>query len=265
RRFHRRRRVPHGSPGAALHREQRRHRRILRDRRRNRARLDAMPLLPRPRPPVSKDGKLLAGEIDFAIDGGAYATLSPVVLSRGTIHAPGPYHWPYITVRAKAMATNIPPHGAFRGFGAPQSIFALERHMDKIAKVVGLTPEELRRRNFLSTGDRTATGQLLSDPVDMQHLLTRAFEESNYHDKREQFDRENPTSTIKRGIGFASFFHGSGFTGSGERRLNSLVEIELTPEGQPRILVSSTEFGQGTNTILCQVAAQTLHLPYDQI
>jgi CO/xanthine dehydrogenase Mo-binding subunit len=219
----------------------------------------------RHRTAVSKDGKLLAGEIDFALDGGAYATLSPVVLSRGTIHAPGPYHWPYMTVRAKAMATNIPPHGAFRGFGAPQSIFALERHMDKIAKVVGLTPEELRRRNFLSTGDRTATGQLLSDPVDMQHLLTRALEESNYHAKRKQFDRENPASTIKRGIGFATFFHGAGFTGSGERRLNSLVEIELTPQGHPRILVSSTEFGQGTNTILCQVAAQTLSLPYEDV
>jgi CO/xanthine dehydrogenase Mo-binding subunit len=220
----------------------------------------------RHRTAVSKDGKLLAGEIDFAIDGGAYATLSPVVLSRGTIHAPGPYHWPYITVRAKAMATNIPPHGAFRGFGAPQSIFALERHMDKIAKVVGLTPEEFRRRNFLSTGDRTATGQLLSDPVDMQHLLTRALEESNYHEKRKQFDRENPTSTIKRGIAFASFFHGAGFTGSGERRLNSEVAIDIDLQtGRPLILVSSTEFGQGTNTILCQVAAQTLGLPYEEV
>src|SRR5882757_5447467 len=181
----------------------------------------------RHRTAVSRDGKLLGGEIDFAIDGGAYATLSPVVLSRGTIHAPGPYHWPALRVSAKAMATNIPPHGAFRGFGAPQSIFALERHIDKIAKVVGLTPEELRRRNFLSTGDRTATGQLLRDPVDMQHLLTRALEESNYHTKRAEFDRENPTSTINPGIGFASFFHGSGFTGSGERRLNSEVAIEI--------------------------------------
>ncbi|WP_433965850.1 xanthine dehydrogenase family protein molybdopterin-binding subunit [Tunturiibacter gelidiferens] len=219
----------------------------------------------RHRTAVSKDGKLLAGEIDFAIDGGAYATLSPVVLSRGTIHAPGPYLWPHLTVRAKAMATNIPPHGAFRGFGAPQSIFALERHMDKIARVVGLSPEEFRRRNFLATGDHTATGQLLKDPVDMQHLLTRALYQSDYYSKREQFDRENPTSIIKRGIGFATFFHGAGFTGSGERRLNSLVEIELTPEGHPRLLVSSTEFGQGTNTILCQIAAQTLRLPYDQI
>ena len=220
----------------------------------------------RHRTAVSKEGKLLAGEIDFSIDGGAYATLSPVVLSRGTIHAPGPYNWPYMTVRAKAMATNIPPHGAFRGFGAPQSIFALERHMDKIAKVVGLTPEELRRRNFLSTNDRTATGQLLSDPIDMQHLLTRALEESDYHAKRKQFDRENPTSAIKRGIGFATFFHGAGFTGSGERRLNSEVAIDLDLQtGRPRILVSSTEFGQGTNTILCQVAAQTLGLPYEDV
>ena len=219
----------------------------------------------RHRTAVSKDGKLLAGEIDFALDGGAYMTLSPVVLSRGTIHASGPYHWPHLSVRAKAMATNLPPHGAFRGFGAPQSLFAIERHMDKIARVVGLTPEEIRRRNFLETGSQTATGQHLRDKVDMHGLLTRALEESGYHEKRERFDRENPGSTIKRGIGFAAFMHGAGFTGSGERRLNSLVEIELTSEGQPRILVSSTEFGQGTNTILCQICAQTLGVPYEDV
>ena len=219
----------------------------------------------RHRTAVSKDGKLLAGEIEVVIDGGAYVTLSPVVLSRATIHAPGPYRWPYLTVHAKAMATNVAPHGAFRGFGAPQSLFALERHMDKIARVVGLTPEELRRRNFLATGDHTATGQHLSDPVDMQHLLTRVLKESNYHQKRAEFDRANPTSTIRRGIGFAAFMHGSGFTGSGERRLNSLVRIELTPEGRPRILVSSTEFGQGTNTILSQVCAQTLRIAYEEV
>jgi CO/xanthine dehydrogenase Mo-binding subunit len=223
----------------------------------------------RHRTAVSKEGKLLAGEIDFALDGGAYMTLSPVVLSRGTIHAAGPYHWPHLTVRAKAMATNLPPHGAFRGFGAPQSLFAMERHMDKIAKVVGVTPEEIRRRNFLSTGDHTATGQHLKDKVDLQGLLTRALEESDYHRKREQFDRENAGSAIKRGIGLAAFMHGAGFTGSGERRLDSLVEIELAREpeheGRPRLLVSSTEFGQGTNTILCQVCAQTLGIPYEDV
>jgi CO/xanthine dehydrogenase Mo-binding subunit len=137
--------------------------------------------------------------------------------------------------------------------------------MDRIAHTIGLTPEEFRRRNFLETGMHTATGQHLSDPVDMQGLLTRALRESNYHAKRAEFDRTNPTSTIKRGIGFAAFMHGSGFTGSGERRLNSLVKIELTPEGRPNILVSSTEFGQGTNTILAQVCADTLRIPYEEV
>jgi CO/xanthine dehydrogenase Mo-binding subunit len=214
---------------------------------------------------VSKDGKLLGGTIDVAIDGGAYATLSPVVLSRATIHAPGPYKWPFLRVKAKAMATNIAPHGAFRGFGAPQSLFGLERHMDKIAKTVGLSPEELRRRNFLATGDCTATGQPLVDKVDMQHLLTRALDEAGYHEKIARFAESNKTSTIKRGVGFAAFMHGTGFTGSGERRLNSLVHLDILEDGRPQILVSSTEFGQGTNTILSQVAAQTLQLPYEDI
>lgn len=219
----------------------------------------------RHRTAVSKEGKLLGGEIEIALDGGAYSTLSPVVLSRATIHAAGAYKWPFLRVRSKAMATNLPPHGAFRGFGAPQSLFAMERHMDKIAKVVGLTPEELRRRNFLATGDCTATGQLLTEPVDMQQLLTRALNESSYHEKLARFAEENQHSPIKRGVGLAAFMHGSGFTGSGERRLNSLVEMEVLPDGRPRVLVSSTEFGQGTNTILCQVAADALRLPYDRV
>lgn len=220
----------------------------------------------RHRTAVSKEGKLLGGTIDFAIDGGAYSTLSPVVLSRGTIHAPGPYKWPFVRVRAKAMATNLPPHGAFRGFGAPQSLFGLERHMDKIAKTIGLTPEEFRRRNFLATGDCTATGQPLTEPVDMQALLTRGLKEAGYHEKLARFAEENPHSPIKRGVGFATFMHGAGFTGSGERRLNSKVTLRLQPEsGNVRILVSSTEFGQGTNTILSQVAAEALGIPYEQI
>jgi len=89
-------------------------------------------------------------EIDFVVDGGAYATLSSVVLSRGTIHAAGPYACPNVRIRSQAVATNAPPHGAFRGFGAPQSLFALERHMDKAAAAVGLTPDEFRRRKLSS-------------------------------------------------------------------------------------------------------------------
>src|SRR5918911_1661184 len=157
---------------------------------------------------VTKDGKLLAMEIDFVIDGGAYCTLSPVVLSRGTIHAAGPYFCPNVRIHSQAVATNVPPHGAFRGFGAPQSIFALERHMNKVAQAVGLTPEEFRRRNFIHEGETTATSQVIRERVDMGHLLTRALQLSEYHSKREQFARENLASNgrfaKKRGIGFAT-------------------------------------------------------------
>ena len=214
---------------------------------------------------VAKDGKLIAANIEFTLDGGAYSTLSPTVLSRGTIHAAGPYFWPNIRVRSKAVATNCPPHGAFRGFGAPQSLFAIERHMDRIADVVGLPPEELRRRNFLRQGLTTATGQEIREAVDLEHLLARALELSDYRSKRERFERENPAARKKKGIGLAAFLHGAGFTGSGERNLNSVAAVDASPEGRVRVLVSSTEFGQGTNTILCQIAAEALVIDYDAV
>src|SRR5712692_3817204 len=140
---------------------------------------------------VTRDGKLVAMDIDFVIDGGAYATLSSVVLSRGTIHAAGPYFCPNVRVHSRAVATNAPPHGAFRGFGAPQSIFAVERHLDQVARAVNLTPEELRRRNFIRNGQTTATGQLIHEDVNFNALLDRAFRESDYHAKRKHFAREN--------------------------------------------------------------------------
>jgi CO/xanthine dehydrogenase Mo-binding subunit len=219
----------------------------------------------RHRTAVSADGKLLAAEIDFAIDGGAYATLSSTVLSRGTIHAGGAYFWPNIRVNAKAYATNTPPHGAFRGFGAPQSLFALERHMDVVAKTIGLAPDEFRRRNLLRQGMTTSTNQTIHDPIVMDQMLDRALELTDYQAKVKQFAAHNLTSTKKKGIGMAAFLHGAGFTGSGERYLNALVGVEATAASGVRVLVSSTEFGQGTNTILCQIAAETLGLEYDDV
>src|SRR6266850_535990 len=214
---------------------------------------------------VTKDGKLLAIDIDFAIDGGAYCTLSPVVLSRGTIHAAGPYVCPHVRIRSRAVATNMPPHGAFRGFGAPQSIFALERQMDKVAKAVGLTAEEFRRRNFIHEGETTATSQVIRERVEMNQLLDRALQISDYHTKRVSFARDNKSSRIKKGIGFASFMHGAGFTGSGEVYLQSVVGAEATAEGKVRILAASTEIGQGTNTIFSQIAAEALAVDYSLI
>jgi CO/xanthine dehydrogenase Mo-binding subunit len=219
----------------------------------------------RHRTAVSKDGKILGGEIEFTIDGGAYATLSSVVLSRGTIHAGGPYYWPCVRIRTKAAATNTPPHGAFRGFGAPQSLFAMERHMDRIAQVVGISPVEIRRRNFLKPGQTTTTQQVIREEIDLDHLLDRALELSDYAAKKKRFAEENKTGPLKKGIGIAAFLHGAGFTGSGERYLNSLVGVEADANGNVRVLVSSAEFGQGTNTVLCQIAAEALGLPYESV
>jgi CO/xanthine dehydrogenase Mo-binding subunit len=219
----------------------------------------------RHRTAVAKDGKILGGEIDFTIDGGAYATLSSVVLSRGTIHAGGPYYWPNVRIRSKAVATNAPPHGAFRGFGAPQSLFAMERHMDRIAQTVGLSPVEIRRRNFLQPGQSTTTEQTIREEIDLGKLLDRALELSDYTAKKARFALENIASPIKKGIGIAAFLHGAGFTGSGERYLASVVGVEGCADGGVRVLVSSTEFGQGTNTVLCQIAAEALNLPYEDV
>jgi len=219
----------------------------------------------RHRTAVSGDGRLLAMDIDFTIDGGAYCTLSPVVLSRGTIHASGPYFCPNIRINGRAVATNVPPHGAFRGFGAPQSIFALERHMDRVAAAIGLAPDELRRRNFIRPGQLSAVGQVMHDPVDMDAILARALELSGYHEKRARFAAENDAGRTRKGIGFATFMHGAGFTGSGEDHLASIVSVEGTAEGSVCVLAASTEIGQGTNTIFSQIAADALGVSVDDV
>jgi CO/xanthine dehydrogenase Mo-binding subunit len=226
----------------------------------------------RHRTALSKDGKILGGEIDFTIDGGAYATLSSVVLSRGAIHAGGPYYWPSVRIHAKALATNAPPHGAFRGFGAPQSLFAMERHMDRIAQAVGISPLEIRRRNFLQPGETTTTEQVVREPIDLGKLLDHGLELSDYDAKKkrlaisnQQKQYENRSGATRKGIGVATFLHGAGFTGSGERYLSSVVGVEGCADGGVRVLVSSTEFGQGTKTVLSQIAAEALSLPYENI
>src|SRR5205823_13093190 len=170
-----------------------------------------------------------------------------------------------VRIRAKAVATNVPPHGAFRGFGAPQSLFAMERHMDRIAQAVGLSPIEVRRRNFLRPGQTTTTDQEVREPIDLWKLLDRALELSDYHCQKERFAIENQSRTMKKGMGVAAFLHGAGFTGSGERYLGSVVGLEACADGSVRVLVSSTEFGQGTNTVLCQIAAEALGLRYEDV
>jgi len=211
---------------------------------------------------VTKDGRLVAQDIDVVMDGGAYVTLSPVVLSRGIIHAAGPYACEHVRIDGRAMFTNAVPFGAFRGFGAPQTLFAVERHMDVIAHRLGIDPAELRRRNLLRDGEQTATGQVVNDGTDRIAVLERALALADYDKKRAS---KKATSTTRRGIGIATFYHGAGFTGSGEVMLSSRVDVAGLPDGRVEVLTANIEMGQGAITVFTQLAAARLGLTADDI
>lgn len=219
---------------------------------------------------VDPSGKIHALDIDFAIDAGAYTTLSPVVLSRGTIHASGPYSVENINLYSQAFATNTPPHGAFRGFGAPQSVFALERHLDEVAARLGIEPSELRLRNFLRAGGTTSTGQTVTENIDLPALLDQGLAASDWFARRRAADVFNQQaaqtgSPLRKGIGLATFMHGAGFTGTGEKYLASIADIRADMDGNVEVLSSSTEIGQGTNTVFSQIAAETLGIPFESV
>ena len=205
---------------------------------------------------VRKDGRLTAMEIDVLLDGGAYMTLSPVVLSRGLIHSTGPYRCENVRADGRVVMTNTPPNGAFRGFGAPQTQFASEVHMERIAEALGMDPVTLRETNALRPGDTTATGQKLGRDCSALAVLREAVRRTDFRRRRRSLAGSN------RGLGLALFFHGSGFTGGGEVKLASKASVELTRTGV-RILVASTEIGQGTRTMHAQIVAETLGIPYD--
>jgi CO/xanthine dehydrogenase Mo-binding subunit len=207
---------------------------------------------------LTRDGRIMAMDVDVLLDGGAYSTLSAVVLSRGCIHAAGPYRCDHTRIRGRAMLTNTPPNGAFRGFGAPQTEFAMEVHMDRIAETLGMDPVTLREMNALAPGDTTATGQLMREDTSARAVLDEAVRRTDFRRKRDAFRGTN------RGIGLALFFHGAGFTGAGEERLKSRARLDLTPTGAA-ILVASTEIGQGTRTMHAQIVADALGVPYETI
>jgi len=214
---------------------------------------------------VTREGRLVASEIEIVLDGGAYVTLTPVVLSRGAIHSLGPYRCDNVRITARAVATNTPPNGAFRGFGAPQVAFASELQMEKIAAELDIDPLELRRRNILREGDTTATGQRLTWSVGSEAVLDAAIERAGYEEKKRALAAELSRSEKRRGIGISFFFHGAGFTGSGEAKMKAQAGVEVTSEGRIRVLSGSTEIGQGTQTIFCQIVSDELSVGYDEI
>ena len=207
---------------------------------------------------VKKDGTLLSQDIEIVLDGGAYCTLTPVVLSRAAIHAAGAYSCPNVRIRARAVATNTPPNGAFRGFGAPQSLFAAELMVEHVAERLGMSSVDLRRKWMLRLGDTTATGQVLTESVGSELVLDAAL-------KAAGTVRPSDRQTVRRGRGLSLVFHGSGFTGSGEKKLQGTIALEALADGTFRILTASTEIGQGTKTIFCQLAADALGVGMDKV
>ncbi len=209
------------------------------------------------------DGTLRVLKMRVLMDAGAYVTLSPVVLSRGVLHAGGCYRWRDARIEGISVATNTPPNGAFRGFGAPQTIWAIERHLDRVARALGIDAGELKTKNLLAAGDTTPTGQVLRDSVGGHECVRRAFEASGY------LERRKLGAVIEgrkaRGIGCAVFMHGCGFTGSGERMLKGKVAVDLLPGGGLEIRSGSTDIGQGTETVFCQIAAAAAGLPLERV
>ncbi len=204
---------------------------------------------------VDAKGEIIAIDVDVVMDGGAYLTLTPVVLSRGVLHAAGPYRCPIVRIRGRAVATNHPPHGAFRGFGAPQTTFAYERQIQKLARIRGEDSLEIRKRLALRSGDTTATGQELGFSVGTDEVLGAIERVAGPAPERTGVRNGAP---VRRGRGIVFYFHGAGFTGSGEQRLAGKAEVARTVEGRYEVRSSSTDIGQGAITMFTQIAAAAL-------
>ena len=209
---------------------------------------------------VDAAGEIVGIDVDVVMDGGAYLTLSPVVLSRGVLHAAGPYRCPVTRVRGRVVATNHPPHGAFRGFGAPQTTFAYERQTQRLALALGEDPLALRKRLALRAGDTTSTNQRLEASVGTDEVFAAIDQAiAKAGGAAPARDGVGPTGApVRRGRGLAFYFHGAGFTGSGEQRLAGRATVAVTAGGGFEVRSSSTDIGQGVITMFSQIAAAAL-------
>jgi CO/xanthine dehydrogenase Mo-binding subunit len=212
---------------------------------------------------ATRDGRLVAWTVDYLLDGGAYATLSPVVLFRGAIHACGPYRVPNVKVDARAVRTHKVPCGAFRGFGEPQVVFAAEGQMDRLAEALGIDPLELRRLNALAPGDETITGHRLTASVGFREVLERVAAESEWPRRREEYARD--PGPVKRGIGLAACYYGVGLGAMGKHLNPAAANVVVAADGSVTVAVGTTEIGQGMVTVLSQIAAEALGCPVELV
>ena len=209
------------------------------------------------------DGTFSAARIHVIADAGAYSTLTPVVAFRATAHATGPYEIPNVHTDVFGVYTNRQTTGAFRGFGQPQVIFANESVVDEMAEALGIDPIEIRLRNCLDVGKRTATNQLLTESVGLKETLERAAEASGWSEKRAA--RVADAGPVRTGIGVASIYYGVSLGAKGLALDGSGAHLNVYRDGSVRISIGGTEMGQGLLTVLSQIASDSLGVPVENI
>ena len=212
-----------------------------------------------------KDGQVTAVDADVRFNAGAYSTLSAVVLQRGIIAAPGVYDIPNIHVTGKAVKTNTNPCGAYRGFGAPQTFFAMETMMSHIAQDLGVDSIEFKEKHFAVKGDTTSTNGRYHFPVPIPAMLDEVDAMCDLRKKHQEY-RKPQTGRCRRGIGFSAIFHGAGFTGSGERDLiKATAKLRKYADGTVEVLASNGDIGQGVRTTFPKIVAHELNIPLDRV
>ncbi len=211
---------------------------------------------------IDKNNEILGFKTHADIDAGANIGLSGVVLSRALIACTGAYTIDNLDISGDVFLTNTVPNGAFRGFGAPQMFFAIEMFMEHIANELGLDSLEFRLKYLAKQGDKTSTNGIFRDPIIMDEMIVKGMEISDYKNKRKLY--ESPESN--RGIGMSFFFHGCGFTGSGEAKIiKARVKLKKDKSGDVYILVAAVDMGQGIRTTLRKVVAQILEIPIERV
>ena len=204
-------------------------------------------------------------KINICLDAGAFPGLSSVVLQRSLLSAVGVYRVDNLEAEGRAAITNTVPSGAFRGFGAPQSVFAVESLMNHLAAKTGMTPLAFRLLHGVKQGDETGTGGRYHHHVPLPDLIARAEELSGYSRKYAEYARPR-TGRYRRGIGLALFLHGCGFTGSAEKDvIRSRLILRKNADDRVEILASNTDMGQGLKTTFSKIAAEALGLPLERI
>ena len=214
---------------------------------------------------ADKDGKITACVVKYVLDGGAYSTLSPIVLWRGAVHAAGPYRIENIRIEAYAVATNKVPCGAFRGFGQPQICFAQESLVDELACKLKIDPVELRFRNILRAGDKTATGQIIGASCGLGELLETVKKRSGWDAKMQKHRGAKGQSDKVRGLGVSVAYYGVGLGAKGRYLDRAGAYVNIYKDATVGVNVGNTEMGQGALTVLSQICAETLNAPYENI